>query len=78
MLSADCGTGQGKVAILEGKATLSFRVREFASLDVATTAKQDKNAPPLCANWKSRRVRVYFYKLKSKDFTGELSTLKLL
>ena len=78
VLSADCGTGQGKVAISEGKATLRFRVRDFASLDVATTAKQDKNAPPLCANWKSRRVRVYFYKLKDKDFTGELSTLQFL
>ena len=78
VLSADCGAGQGKVAISEGKTTLRFRVRDFASLDVATTAKQDKNAPPPCANWKSRRVRVYFYKLKDKDFTGELSTLQFL
>jgi len=78
VVSADCGAGPGKVAISEGKTMFRFRVRDFASLDVATTAKQDKNVPPPCADWNNRRVRVYFYKLKDKGFTGELSTLQFL
>jgi len=74
--TADCGGGAGKVSISVGKTTMNFRFTDFAELEVLSTAKQDSEQPPACPNWKGRRVRVYFYKLKDKSFTGDLNTIQ--
>jgi hypothetical protein len=43
---------------------------------VLSTAKLDAGEPPACANWKGRRARLYFYKLKSKEYMGDLDTIQ--
>ncbi len=74
--SADCGTGPGKVTLSVNRALMHFRFADLASLEVVSTAKLDAGEPPACANWKGRRARLYFYKMKSKEYTGELDTIQ--
>jgi Tfp pilus assembly protein PilF len=74
--SADCGDGPGKVTLSVNKTAMKFRFADFATLQVVTTAKQDSDEPPDCSRWKGRRVRLYFYKLKDKEFLGELETIQ--
>ena len=74
--SADCGNGPGKVTLSVNKTTMNFRFADFATLQVVTTAKQDSDEPPACSKWKGRRVRLYFYKTKGKEFLGELDTIQ--
>ena len=74
--SADCGNGPGKVTLSVNKTAMKFRFADAATLQVVTTAKQDSAEPPACSNWKGRRVRLYFYKLKDKEFLGELDTIQ--
>ena len=74
--SADCANQPGKVTIAAGKTLMNFRFTDFAALQVVTTAKRDAQEPPDCSQWKGRRARLYFYKLKSKEFTGELDTIQ--
>jgi len=74
--SADCGNGPGKVTLSVNKTAMKFRFADSATLQVVTTAKQDSAEPPACSNWKGRRVRLYFYKLKDKEFLGELDTIQ--
>jgi Protein of unknown function (DUF1570) len=78
VLSASCGGGPGKVTIGVGRATMNFRFPSFAEIDVVSTAKQDAGGAPACTNWKGRHVRLYFFKVKEKEFAGELSTLQFL
>ena len=73
---ADCGNGPGKVTLSVNKTAMKFRFADFATLQVVTTAKQDSAEPPACSNWKGRRVRLYFYKLKDKEFLGDLDTIQ--
>jgi Tfp pilus assembly protein PilF len=74
--SADCGNGPGKVAIAVGKSVMKFRFTDLSALQVVTTAKQDSEKAPACSDWKGRHVRLYFYKLKDKEFIGELDTVQ--
>ena len=74
--SADCEGGPGKVTLSVNKTVMKFSFADFAALQVVTTAKRDADQPPACSNWKGRRVRLYFYKLKDKQFTGELDTIQ--
>jgi tetratricopeptide (TPR) repeat protein len=76
IILADCSGGPGKVSIIAGKTTMSFRFSDFADLQVVSTAKQDSNQPPACGAWKGRRVRIYFYKLKEKGVLGEVATIQ--
>jgi hypothetical protein len=76
ILSADCGSGPGKVSLAVGTATMNFWFPDFAGLEVVSTAKQDRGDTPACANWTGRHVRLYFYKVRKKDFTGDLSTVQ--
>jgi Tfp pilus assembly protein PilF len=74
--SADCGSGAGKVVLDLGKTLLNFRFPDFAGLEIVSTAKQDSGQAPACASWKGRRVRLYFFKVKDKAFTGNLNTIQ--
>jgi tetratricopeptide (TPR) repeat protein len=74
--SADCGSSPGKVILTVGQTLMKFRFTDFAALQVLTTAKQDSEHVPDCSAWKGRHVRLYFYKLKGKEFTGELDTIQ--
>jgi tetratricopeptide (TPR) repeat protein len=76
--AADCEAGPGKISISVGKSTMNFRFPDFVGLQVLTTAKQDSDQVPACASWKGRRVRLYFYKVKDKQFTGDLNTIQFL
>jgi hypothetical protein len=55
---------------------MSFRFADFARLETVTTAKQDSDKVPACNEWKGRHVRLYFYKVKDKQFAGDLNTIQ--
>jgi tetratricopeptide (TPR) repeat protein len=76
ILSADCVSGPGKVSLAVGTATMNFWFPDFAGLEVVSTAKQDRGDTPACEDWKGRHVRLYFYKVRKKDFTGDLNTVQ--
>lgn len=76
VVAAVCEGGQGKVTIGAGKSTLSFRFLNLAAVRIVTSAKQDNDGPPTCANWKGRRVRLYFYKVKEKGIIGEVDVVQ--
>ncbi len=74
--AVDCATNPGKVTIAVGSSALSFRFQNIAGVEVVTTAKQDSGNAPACDAWKGRRVRIYFYKAKDKQTTGDLNTIQ--
>jgi tetratricopeptide (TPR) repeat protein len=74
--AADCGSGPGKVSISLGKTILNFRYQDLSEVQVASAAKQDSGQAPACSNWKGRRARIYFFKVKDKMFAGDLSTIQ--
>jgi tetratricopeptide (TPR) repeat protein len=74
--SADCAGGPGKVILSVGKTVMKFRFSDFASLQVVASTKQKSDEPPACGTWKGQRVRLYFYKLKDKEYMGELDTIQ--
>ncbi len=76
IVSADCGGGAGKLSIALGKTTMNFRFPDFGALQLFTDAKKVSGGVPACADWKGRHVRLYFYKLKDKQFTGELDSVQ--
>lgn len=78
VVAANCGGGLGKVTIEVGKRIMNFRFPSFDVVDVVSTAKQDAGKAPACAVWKGRHVRLYFFKVKDKEFMGEMSTLQFL
>ena len=78
VVSSACGDGPGKVTVGVGKTTMSFRFPSLDAIDLVSTAKEDSGKAPACGNWKGRHVRLYFFKVKDKGFTGEVSTLQFL
>jgi Tfp pilus assembly protein PilF len=78
IVSADCGSGPGKVSLGVGKTTMNFWFPDFAGLELGSTAKQDSGKAPACGDWKGRHVRIYFYKVKKKEFVGDVNTVLFL
>jgi tetratricopeptide (TPR) repeat protein len=77
IIATDCGKGPGRVSISVSKTmTMNFRVADFKTLELVSTTKQDAGKVPACANWRGRRVRLYFYKVKDKQFAGDLNTIQ--
>jgi Tfp pilus assembly protein PilF len=76
IVSADCGSGPGKLVLASGKSTMTFSFADFAGLELVSTAKQDSGSAPACANWAGRHVRLYFYKVKEKGLTGDVNTVQ--
>jgi Tfp pilus assembly protein PilF len=74
--AADCAGGPGKVSISLGKTTVNFHFQDITGVQVVSTAKQDSGQTPACGDWKSRRVRIYFYKTKDKPFAGDVNTIQ--
>ena len=54
---------------------MHFRFADLATLQLVSTAKLNAGETSTCANWKGRRGRLYFYKLKGKEYMGELDTI---
>lgn len=77
ILTADCNAdSQGTVALRMGNRTLRFFYERLSILYVLSTAKKDSGSPPVCAEWKGRRARLYFFETKQKPFSGELDTIQ--
>lgn len=55
---------------------MKFRFSDFAALQVVASTKQNSDEPPACATWKGQRVRLYFYKVKDKEYMGELDAIQ--
>jgi tetratricopeptide (TPR) repeat protein len=75
--AADCEsvTG-GKVTVTVKKGTMTFRILDFDDLQVLVKNDEVSSHPPACAEWKGRHARLFFYKLKEKEYAGELSTVQ--
>lgn len=75
--AADCGSdGGGKVILMVNKSGMRFKIVDIEELQIAEGNKDVSDHAPACADWKGRRARLYFYKLKDKEFAGELSTVQ--
>jgi hypothetical protein len=57
---------------------MNFWFPDFAGLELGSTAKQDSGKAPACGDWKGRHVRIYFYKVKKKEFVGDVNTVLFL
>ncbi len=77
VFTADCAPGSpAKVTLTVNKATMSFRIPSFDDLQVLVNNVDVSAHPPACSEWKGKHARLYFYKLKNKEYTGELSTIQ--
>jgi len=75
--AADCGSGGGgEVILMVNKSGMRFKIADIQELQVAEGNQDISEHAPACADWKGRRARLYFYKLKDKEFAGELSTVQ--
>jgi tetratricopeptide (TPR) repeat protein len=75
--SAECNRGSpGRVTVTVSKGTMAFRILEFDDLQVLIRDQDVSRHPPACAEWKGRHARLFFYKLKEKNYAGELSTVQ--
>jgi hypothetical protein len=55
---------------------MRFKIVDITELQIAEGNQDISGHAPACADWKSRRARLYFYKLKDQEFAGELSTVQ--
>ncbi len=77
ILSAECRAGvPGKLALSVNTKTLNFVIPEVSELQVLQKTVDVSGHPPPCGEWKGRHAVLFFYKLKNKQFYGELSTLQ--
>jgi tetratricopeptide (TPR) repeat protein len=75
--AADCASGSGgKVILMVNRSGMRFKIVDIKELQVAEGNKDISDHAPACADWKGRRARLYFYKLKDQEFAGELSTVQ--
>ncbi len=74
--AADCASGGGNVILMVNKSGMRFKIVDLTELQIAEGNKDISDHAPACADWKGRRARLYFYKLKDKEFAGELSTVQ--
>jgi tetratricopeptide (TPR) repeat protein len=74
--AADCASGGGNVILMVNKSGMRFKIVDLTELQIAEGNKDISDYAPACADWKGRRARLYFYKLKDKEFAGELSTVQ--
>jgi tetratricopeptide (TPR) repeat protein len=77
IFSAECPAGStAKVTITLNKGTMAFRIPDLGALQVLLKNDDVSADPPPCTTWKGRRARLFFYKLKEKEYKGELSTIQ--
>lgn len=50
----------------------------YSSLKVLRVLSSVPDSPeaPACANWKGKRVRLYFYQTNDKPYAGELQSIQ--
>ncbi len=77
ILSTECPNGSpGKIILTVKNKNLSFTIPSIRELQVLLKNDDVSGHPPSCAEWKGRRARLFFYKVKDKRFYGELSTIQ--
>ncbi len=78
ILSAECPVGlPGKLTLVANNKRMSFTIPDINDLQVLVRNDDVSSHAPKCAEWKGRRARLFFYKLKNRQIFGELSTLQL-
>lgn len=79
ILTADCPDGSpGKAVLMANKRTIAFRIPNVADLQVLVKNEDVSSHPPACDEWKGRHARLFFFKLKGKEYAGELSTIQFM
>lgn len=77
ILSSECHSGlPGKLALSVNTHTLNFIIPDMTELQILLKTEDVSSHPPPCAQWKGRHAVLFFYKLKNKQYFGELSTLQ--
>lgn len=75
--SAECNPeSSGKVILTVNHVGMKFLYSSLSTLYVVSTAKEDSGQTPVCAEWKGRRARLYFYQTKDKPYAGDLETVQ--
>jgi Tfp pilus assembly protein PilF len=66
----------GKVTVTVTKGTMIFLILDFDDQQILIKNDDVSSHPPACLEWKGRRAKLFFYKLKEKEYAGELSTVQ--
>jgi hypothetical protein len=53
-----------------------FLILDFDDQQILIKNDDVSSHPPACLEWKGRRAKLFFYKLKEKEYAGELSTVQ--
>jgi tetratricopeptide (TPR) repeat protein len=78
VFSAECANrAPAKITLtVNSKRTMVFRFPSLKDLQVLVRNDDVSDHPPPCTEWEGRHVRLFFYKLKDREFSGELSTIQ--
>jgi tetratricopeptide (TPR) repeat protein len=75
--SAECNTdAPGRVTLTVDRSAMKFLYSSLANLAVVEGLTADSGKAPACAEWKGRRVRLFFYQTKDRPYAGELQTVQ--
>ena len=73
--SAECNPDStGRVTLTVRGLGMKFLYSSLKSLQVVKGA-DGSGVPPACAEWKGKKVRLYFYQVKDKPYAGELAAV---
>ena len=74
---AECHlTSSGRITLTVDQSSMKFIYSNLARVDVVEGLKEDTGLAPACANWRGRRVRLFFYKTNDKPYAGEVKTVQ--
>ena len=75
--SAECNTdAPGRVTLTVDRSAMKFMYSSLANLAVVEGLTEDSGKAPACAEWKGRRVRLFFYQTKDRPYAGELQAVQ--
>lgn len=74
---AECNpSSRGRVTLTVNHSAMKFTYSSLAKLSVVEGLTEDSGNAPVCADWKGRRARLFFYQTKDKPYAGELETVQ--
>jgi len=74
---AECNSSsRGRVTLTVNHSAMRFLYSSLDKLAVVEGLDEDSGNAPACADWKGKRVRLFFYETKDRPYTGELQTVQ--
>ena len=78
IVSAECNADStGRVTLSVNRVPMKFIYSSLNTLQVVGVPKGSRETPA-CADWKGKKVRLYFYETKTKPYAGELEAVQFL